>query len=594
MRRPLFDSGCYVVGEREIVKQVNDMEGKDPESSAADSRVQHWKTKYLDSLETHEEEQSRQEDLIRVLRRGLLSVSLLGDGMDPELDQKLNALRDTLQKLSKKSSGLDNLVQTIETDLLRMDSERNQEAVALKFTLSKSISELIECQSLKNTDYLHSLKRLQKEVRKSTEDQRTQHRLLKDFAALLTSLLTETPVEQSGQQMGFWAKLTRSLVQNSPASKQLDSKESGTDEETPSVDASPEPSPPANSGVIQQVNEFISQVLDSLSPVDAVNAVAVGLQKELKTAAPGELPLLLQKTLNVINMARASEQKQLKDYLQSVHQSLEDLGTLVNKSNHYSKHRFDLDRKLDEDLRFDLDAIGNHVNKAENLDRLKLSIQEQLDKMLVTMDKARSDRQELQTAYSDEIRQLMTKVESMEKESRLLHESVTKQQAAMRLDSLTSLHNRNAYFEKIAEEFEVWKATDDQLCLCLGDIDYLHKLNENHGHSVGDRAIQLIAQEIGSHLRKSDYLARYGGEQFVMILPATSAEVALDAMENIREHIDRCKFNCKDSTLNITMSFGITEFSQGDTIDTAFTRVEHALLQAKNSGRNCCRVNRGH
>ena len=580
-------------------QQVNNMEGKDQERSSADSRVEHWKSKYLDSLETHEEEHTRQEDLIRVLRRGLLSVSLLGDGIDPELDKKLNVLRDTLQKLSQRSGGLDSLVQNIEIDLLRMDSERNQEAVALKLTLTKSIAELLECQSLKNSDHLRALKRMQKEVRKSAEDPRTQHRLLKDFAALLTALIIDTPVEESGQTMGFWAKLTRSLAQNNPAPVQAD-KTDATDKDKEasrpdhSVEQQSNSAASEYAEVVAQVNEFISQVLDSLSPVDAVNAVAVNLQKELKNADSGELPLLLQKTLNVINMARASEQKQLKDYLQSVHQSLEDLGTLVNKSHHYSKHRFDLDRKLDEDLRFDLKAIGNHVHNSKNLDLLKASIQEQLDKMLTTMDQAKDTRKELETAYSSEIRQLMSKVETMEKESRLLHESVTKQQAAMRLDSLTSLHNRNAYFEKIAEEFEVWKATDDDLCLCLGDIDYLHKLNESHGHSVGDRAIQLIAQEIGTHLRKTDYLARYGGEQFVMILPATSADVALDAMENIREHIDRCKFNCKDSTLNITMSFGITEFSQGDTIDTAFTRVEHALLQAKNSGRNCCRVNRGH
>jgi diguanylate cyclase len=571
------------------------MEGKNPESiAAADSRVQHWKTKYLDSLETHEEEQTRQEDLIRVLRRGLLSVSLLGDGLDPQLDQRLNTLRELLQKLGSNSSGLDDLLQSIETDLLRMDCQRNQEAAALKFTLSKSISGLLECKSLKSSDYSRALKRMQKEVRKSSEDRHTQHGLLKDFAALLTALLTDTPIEHSGQQPGFWHKLSRSLVPNSqPASA---AKPPQPEESTASaaVLAQPTQSLPEHSEVVQQVNEFISQVLDSLSPVDAVNAVAIGLQTELKKAGATELPLLLQKTLNVINMARASEQKQLKDYLQSVHQSLEDLSTLVNKSQHHNKHRSDLDRRLDADLRFDLNAINNHVSKAQDLDKLKLSIQEQLEKVITTVDNARDARQEVESAYSSEIRQLMAKVECMEKESRLLHESVTKQQAAMRLDSLTSLHNRNAYFEKIAEEFEVWKATADKLCLCLGDIDFLHKLNESHGHSVGDRAIQLIAQEIGSHLRKSDFLARYGGEQFVMILPATSADVALDAMENIREHIDRCKFNLKDSALNITVSFGITEFGQGDTIDTAFTRVEHALLQAKNSGRNCCRVNRGH
>lgn len=570
-------------------------DGKDPGSSVnADDRVQHWKSKYLDFLESHEEEQTRQEDLIRVLRRGMLSVSLLGDGLDSQLDQKLHTLRAVLQKLDRQSAGLDDLLQTIETDLLRMDSQRNQEAVALKFTLSKSLSELLQCKSITHSDYCRALKRMQKEVRKSREDRHTQHGLLKDFAALLTALLTDRPVEQIGQQVGFWQKLTRSLVQPSPAASADTEAQTEASSAASTLHGQPAPPLAENSEVVQQVNEFISQVLDCLSPVDAVNAVAVSLQKELKTAGAGELPLLLQKTLNVINMARASEQKQLKDYLQSVHQSLEDLSTLVNKSQHHNRHRADLDRRLDADLRFDLDTISNHVSKAQDLNKLKLSIQAQLENVITTVDKARDARQDVETAYAGEIRQLMSKVECMEKESRLLHESVTKQQAAMRLDSLTSLHNRNAYFEKIAEEFEVWKATDDQLCLCLADIDFLHKLNEQHGHSVGDRAIQLIAHEIGTHLRKSDYLARYGGEQFVMILPATSADVALDAMDTIREHINRCKFNFKDSTLNITLSFGITEFNQGDTIDTAFTRAEHALLQAKNSGRNCCRVNRGH
>ncbi len=576
----------------------------------AETREQHWKTKYLDFLEEHEQEQSRQEDLIRVLRRGLLSVSLVGDGLDPELDSKLTTLRASLQKLENKSPGLDDLVQAIETDLLRMDSQRNQEAVALKFTLSKSIAELIECKALHNSDYLKTLKRMQKEVRKSSEDRSTQHGLLKDFAAVLTAMVTNTSLEtaSSGKQKGFWQRLTLSLLQPEEEKKETAPvKDEPTQSEPekqsksgPELNSEPNseiagPSlPDTDDNVVKQVSEFISQVVELLAPVDAISAVTNNLRKELKQASASEIPLLLQKTLNVVNMAHANEQKRLKDYLKSVHDSLEDLGSLVNKSQSFGKQRADLDRKLDSDLRFDLDSITDQVKNAKDLQHLKVSIQDKLDNMLCTVDAARDARQEAEQVYSDDIRQLISKVEFMEKESRELNESVKKQQAAMRLDSLTSLNNRNAYFEKIAEEFEVWKATDDQLCLCLGDIDYLHKLNEAHGHSIGDKAIQLIAQELNTRKRKSDFLARYGGEQFVMILPATTAEVALDAMESNREHIGRCKFKCKDSTLSITMSFGITEFSQGDTLDTAFTRVEDALLQAKNSGRNCCRVNRGH
>lgn len=568
----------------------------------AETREQHWKTKYLDFLEEHEQEQTRQEDLIRVLRRGLLSVSLVGDGLDPELDNKLTALRASLQKLENKSPGLDDLVQAIETDLLRMDSQRNQEAVALKFTLSKSIAELIECKALHSSDYLKTLKRMQKEVRKSSEDRSTQHNLLKDFAAVLTAMVTNTSLDTASidNRKGFWQRLTLSLLQPDENKKEATPVGDEPTQSEPEKQSKPDPervessSPDIDEDVMKQVSEFISQIVELLAPVDAVSAVANNLRKELKQAGTSEIPLLLQKTLNVVNMAHANEQKRLKDYLKSVHDSLEDLGSLVSKSQSFGKQRADLDRKLDSDLRFDLDSITDQVKNAKDLQHLKASIQDKLENMLGTVDAARDARQEVEQVYSEEIRQLISKVEFMEKESRELNESVKKQQAAMRLDSLTSLNNRNAYFEKIAEEFEVWKATDDQLCLCLGDIDYLHKLNETHGHSIGDKAIQLIAQELNTRKRKSDFLARYGGEQFVMILPATTAEVALDAMESNREHIGRCKFKCKDSTLSITMSFGITEFNQGDTLDTAFTRVEDALLQAKNSGRNCCRVNRGH
>lgn len=570
--------------------------------TSAESREHHWKTKYLDFLEEHEQEQSRQEDLIRVLRRGLLSVSLVGDGLDPDLDNKLATLRSTLQKLERNSPGLDDLVQAIETDLLRMDSQRNQEAVALKFTLSKSISELIECKALQSSDFLKTLKRMQKDVRKSSEDRRTQHGLLKDFAAILTAIVTNTPIENmsADKDKSFWQKLTHSLLQPEPEKKQTAPTVAESEPSEPKNKSEPASKPlesvlPAtDDNVVRQACEFISQVMELLAPVEAVNVVANNLRNELKQATASEIPLLLQKTLNVINMAHVSEQKRLKDYLKSVHNSLEDLGSLVSKSQSFGKQRSDLDRKLDSDLRFDLESITDHVKGAKDLQNLKESIQDKLDNMICTVDAARDARQEVEKAYSEEIRQLVSKVEYMEKESRELNESVKQQQEAMRLDSLTSLNNRNAYFEKIAEEFEVWKETDDQLCLCLGDIDYLHKLNENHGHSIGDKAIQLIAQELNTRMRKSDFLARYGGEQFVMILPATSAETALDAMESNREHIGRCKFKCKDSTLNITMSFGITEFGQGDTLDTAFTRVEDALQQAKNSGRNCCRVNRGH
>ena len=98
--------------------------------------------------------------------------------------------------------------------------------------------------------------------------------------------------------------------------------------------------------------------------------------------------------------------------------------------------------------------------------------------------------------------------------------------------------------------------------------------------------IKVIGRTIAKRLREVDFFCRFGGEEFVALLPETSAEVAFPLLDKIREAIAKASFNYKEQPMNITLSIGITEFKPQDSLETAFERADQALYQAKTSGRN--------
>jgi diguanylate cyclase (GGDEF)-like protein len=121
------------------------------------------------------------------------------------------------------------------------------------------------------------------------------------------------------------------------------------------------------------------------------------------------------------------------------------------------------------------------------------------------------------------------------------------------------------------------------LSLVILDIDHFKEVNDTHGHLVGDSVLQKMVLTIDSHTRKSDFFARWGGEEFVLLLVGTSQKDAMTFAENIRLIISNVKF---DRVENVSCSFGVSSYKKSDTIDTMIKRADDALYLAKNSGRN--------
>jgi diguanylate cyclase len=122
------------------------------------------------------------------------------------------------------------------------------------------------------------------------------------------------------------------------------------------------------------------------------------------------------------------------------------------------------------------------------------------------------------------------------------------------------------------------------------DIDFFKQVNDSYDHKAGDRVLQLIAKEIKSQLRNTDFAARFGGEEFTLLFPETRPDDALVVMDKLRAHISALPFHFEGNRVTITFSAGLAAFAPDDTEETVFERADRALYSAKDGGRNCVKV----
>jgi len=172
----------------------------------------------------------------------------------------------------------------------------------------------------------------------------------------------------------------------------------------------------------------------------------------------------------------------------------------------------------------------------------------------------------------------------------LIEQRMLEQQRLALLDSLTQLPNRNAYEQRLAYEFERWQRYQRPLVLAVCDLDHFKLINDNFGHLAGDKVLRIIAKTLRKRLRKTDFVARFGGEEFVILMPETEQQEAQQTLEAIREAVAASPFHFRDKPVAVTLSIGIAAFSNGVTSDDIFERADTALYQAKQGGRNLCWV----
>lgn len=170
----------------------------------------------------------------------------------------------------------------------------------------------------------------------------------------------------------------------------------------------------------------------------------------------------------------------------------------------------------------------------------------------------------------------VTKYKKMEEELR--HLSV--------VDVLTNAYNRRYFTQKLEEEIERARRTDGKFSLVMLDIDRFKRINDNFGHNAGDLVLKSMTEMIKNRIRKIDTLARWGGEEFVILLPDTTVNNAARLAEELRESLSQMDI---PGVGRVTASFGVAGYCPGDNVDSLVNKADNMMYEAKAAGRNCVR-----
>lgn len=155
-------------------------------------------------------------------------------------------------------------------------------------------------------------------------------------------------------------------------------------------------------------------------------------------------------------------------------------------------------------------------------------------------------------------------------------------------DALTGLYNRHKFSELYNSSYLTMEQRDNEMSLMILDIDYFKKINDTFGHGIGDGVLIQISHALLKNLRNIDIICRWGGEEFVVLLPAVDLNQATFLAEKLRESLESLEI---DTVGSISGSFGVTQVNRGDDLGVVIERADKALYEAKASGRNCVRTN---
>ncbi|MFQ5964547.1 MAG: GGDEF domain-containing protein [Candidatus Scalinduaceae bacterium] len=157
------------------------------------------------------------------------------------------------------------------------------------------------------------------------------------------------------------------------------------------------------------------------------------------------------------------------------------------------------------------------------------------------------------------------------------------------VDFLTGVANRKAFDEMLARSVSEDTSNDDNLCLMMIDIDNFKRFNDKHGHMVGDEVLKFVARNIKKIVRGNDFIARFGGEEFALILSETTLQGAKTVAENIRKSFAKSELERKGKSEKlgtITVSIGVTHYRPGESLEKFIKRSDKALYFAKKAGKN--------
>lgn len=289
-----------------------------------------------------------------------------------------------------------------------------------------------------------------------------------------------------------------------------------------------------------------------------------------------------------IKQHNQSEQQDIDKFLSHITEQLAALDASVMGASTAAIESAENRTRLDQSVSEQMEELQLSSSNATKLEPLKGIINSRLENIAKEIQDHTQQEAIQRQKTQQQLDDLVDKIKDMESESCDLKSKLKIANNQALRDTLTGLPNRNAYNERLETELARWKRYHSPLSLIIWDIDHFKKINDSYGHKAGDKVLLLIAKQLSEHSRATDFISRFGGEEFTMLLPNTDSQSALMLANQLRQTIEKTGFNASGVSVAITISCGVTEFTPNDTDETAFERADQALYQAKQQGRNRC------
>jgi len=587
-----------------------------------------WKLKYLELIKEQELVALEWQKKIDELHRGVAKISIAAQGQDETLDAALEGVRQSLN--DKTGASLPTQIDALETGIHAMDDTRikrtNQTTESLATLLEQLQTVKIDRPSALAINKLG--KELKKSANRLTEPFDLELWLEKIVAAQSKALQSLDPLitlpKAPPIQKGLLPTLLLDLRRRLMGAKSAETKagatinathkastpvtvaekiiENGSIEDASIKDASQEiTGHKDNADSYEAVRvEVVAVLLGLLADIDVpadAQHFANQLYKDLQNGLewPDFIPAL-DKVVTVVVAALGRDQRQFEQFLQGLNQQLLEIGSFISFVDHSqlitTGQTQDLSDELDSHVsdivaRFENDDTAQNV---EGVVALKDSVSDKLKTIVTSLEQFQSHQGEQQALMAEQLLEMTTRVESMDDDVQDASNSLQKQRDKLLRDTLTDLPNREAYNIRVQQEYDRWQRYQRPLVLAVADVDFFKRTNEEFGHEAGDRMLKIIGKTMLQQLRKTDFIARFSGAQFTILLPETSLQAGQQALEKLRIAVQACPLRFAKKPLTITVSLGATLLADGDTIVTARLRADQACAMAKSSGRNCYRT----
>ena len=348
--------------------------------------------------------------------------------------------------------------------------------------------------------------------------------------------------------------------------------------------ASPEPS---YSSVAVHIEQTLLGLLNDLTLPEYHRPQAEAMRKRLEHGLNWYELLPILDDLAVLMLAITDTgQHEFEIYLKQLNERLESFQSNLQAASAGYADNQSASRDLNSQLREQVDGLQSSVQDAPDLTSLKRVLENRLEGLLNTMDQHQVQRDTREQEVAERLQSLATRVATMEQEALGFRGHLEEQRQKALVDPLTSLPNRAAWGERLEQEMAEWQQHKNSLLLCMLDLDHFKRINDGFGHLAGDRVLKIIATVLKKRLRSSDFIARFGGEEFVLLLPATAVGAGLILLDELRAAVELCPFHFKGEPVTVTVSMGVTAFRAGERSDVALKRADQALYRAKENGRN--------